>query len=84
MKTNKNTKSAIYTSIFILTLLLPNLSFAHHSCESYTQKIEKIKAKMRHGYTIEQGEKLKKKLTKWQNKRVECEKSSHWYRQFKP
>lgn len=54
--------------LFVLALvLLPSAGIAHDycakaKCEETKQKIEKIQAKMRHGYTRAQGEKMEAKL----------------------
>lgn len=74
---NQSVHKSAATVILSLLFMWPNTALAHHQCERYSKKIEKIKAKMRQGYTIEQGEKLKTSLTKWQNKRVKCEKTKH-------
>lgn len=72
-------KTAII-SLLVAFTLPPIKAYSHHNCEVYDKKVKKIKAKMRQGYTIKQGEKLKKSLTKWQNKRRECEMTNHKYK----
>jgi hypothetical protein len=60
----------------LLLLIIPMTLNAADPCEKYTKKIDKIKEKMRLGYTVKQGEKLKTKLTKLQNARVKCERGN--------
>ena len=53
--------------IFSICLLLPLASNAHNhcpkaKCEETRQKIEKIQARMRQGYTRAQGEKMQAEL----------------------
>ena len=50
-----------------LGVVLPGVSFAHNECtkakcEETKQKIEKIQAKMRQGYTRAKGEKMEAEL----------------------
>ena len=53
--------------IFAIAFLIPTLGNAHNycakaKCEEMKQKIERIHAKMRQGYTRAQGEKLEAEL----------------------
>ncbi len=54
--------------VFVLVLVLsPSASYAHNNCpkakcEETKQKIKKIQAKMRHGYTRTQGERMEAEL----------------------
>lgn len=53
--------------VILIIVLSPSASHAHGSCpkakcEETRQKIEKIQAKMRHGYTRAQGEKMEAEL----------------------
>ena len=59
----------------LLLLITVDLSAAD-KCEKYSKQIEKIKAKMRLGYSVKQGEKLKIKLSKLQDARVKCERGT--------
>lgn len=45
-------------------------------CAKYDRKIDAIKQKMRHGYTIKKGEYYKQKLVELQDERVVCEKKA--------
>ena len=45
-------------------------------CAKYDRKIDAIKQKMRHGYTIQKGEYYKQKLVELQDQRVICEKKA--------
>lgn len=77
--------------ILPLLLLLPLTANAAHICDKYTRKIDNIKAQMRQGYSITQGEYLKKRLTQQQDDRIKCEREveeirkknqqKHWVRQ---
>ena len=54
-------------AIVSLSVLSPAVSYAHNvcpkaKCEETRQKIEKIQAKMRQGYTRAQGEKMEAQL----------------------
>lgn len=60
--------------ILALLLLLPLTLNAAQSCDKYTRKIDNIKAKMRQGYSVNQGEYLKKRLTQLQDDRIKCER----------
>jgi hypothetical protein len=57
-----------------LLLLVPLSINAADKCEDYSKKIDRLKDKMRQGYTVKQGEKLKKRLTKLQDERFDCER----------
>jgi hypothetical protein len=64
----------IIMKILPLLLLLPLTVNAAYSCDRDTRKIDNIKAKMRQGYSVTQGEYLKKRLTQLQDDRITCER----------
>ncbi len=76
MKEKPNSITAIVVAVLLSLNAFSPATYADH-CKNYDKKIDKIRAKMRQGYTVDQGERLKKALTKWQDKRAACEKTKH-------
>jgi len=62
--------------IFLILFSQPtvNASVTTKQCQKVQPKIDKIQRKMRQGYKVKEGERLKKKLRKLEQLRYQCMK----------
>ncbi len=71
----KTTYLIIFYSLVSLTLLIPNIAYAGKKhCQPYRDKLTNIQSQQRQGYSLKQGQSLKKREQAARDKWWQCEK----------